>query len=210
MPKIVLVLFALLAGHAVAQVTPAPSPSTVASPQLVAPQPSSPVSASSRTSTPQASAAPLPPLDAGLETAERILKVLAYLVGGVWVYYNYFQGRTHQSRLEVKVSGTRLGAATPNLAKVSTLVKNVGLSKTELLDGGSAIRLYGYDATKSVDQWTLIETYDSLVKNNQWIEPGVSVEEHILIPIDPGIFAAFRVDLILNSKKVRWKTTAIF
>ncbi len=210
MPKIILVLFALLAGHAAAQVTPAPSPSNVASPQLVVPQPSSPASTSLRSPVSQASAVPLSPLDARLETLERILKVLAYLVGGAWVYYNYFRGRAHKSRLEVKVSGTRLDAATPNLAKVSTQVKNVGLSKAELLDAGSAIRLYGYNATKSVDQWTLIETYDSLTKNNQWIEPGVSVEEHILIPIDPGIFAAFRVDLILNSKKVRWKTTAIF
>lgn len=210
MPMLLLLFLAAFAGQATAQVVPVPTPNAVTCPKEVVPQcPGTQVNSPMPTA-PQASAAPLPPLDAALESAERVLKVIAYMVGGIWVYYNYFRGRTHRARLEVKIGGMRLEPVISNLAKISTQVKNAGLSKVELLDSGSAIRVYGYDATKTVDHWILIETYDSLAKNNHWIEPGVSVEEQILLPIEPGKYAAFRADLILNSEKVRWKTAAIF
>jgi hypothetical protein len=160
------------------------------------------------------SSGPSPPssFDSALDTLEKILKVLAYFVGGAWVYFNYFQGRTYKARLEVKLSGVKLETDTSSLAKITAQVKNVGLSKCELLDRGSGLRLQGYDATKQVDQWTPVGTFPMLTQNNQWIEPGVTIEEQILLPIDMGKFVAFRAELILNSldEDVRWKMVAIF
>lgn len=167
------------------------------------------------TSKPPSAPAPVsvtttPALDVTLDTVEKFLKVLAYLVGAAWVYFNYIRGRTYKARLEVKLSGVRLEPNSLSLAKITAQVKNAGLSKCELLDRGSGLRLQGYDATKQVDHWTSLGTYTMLTKNNQWIEPGVTIEEQVLLPIDSGKYAAFRVELILNSKDVRWKMAAIF
>ncbi len=149
-------------------------------------------------------------VDSILDTSEKVLKVIAYLVGATWVYFNYFQGRTYKPRLEVKLSGVNLDPKHPNLAKITAQVKNVGLSKCELLDKGTGLRLQGYDATKKVDHWIQLGTYSILTKNNRWIEPGVTIEEQLLLPIDPGTYATFRVELILNSGSVRSKTAVIF
>lgn len=176
----------------------APSQPSSAPPKPhIAPAPAS--TASGSTST----------FDSILDTAEKILRILAYGVGGAWVYFNYVKGRTHKARLKVRLSGTRLESKAPHLAKITAQVENVGLSKCELLDIGSGLRLQGYDATKLVDQWTSLATYDLLTKNNHWIEPGVTIEEQLLVPIDTETYAAFRVELVLNSKDVRWKTAAI-
>lgn len=147
------------------------------------------------------------PPDGILDTAD---KVLAYLVGAAWVYYNDYRGRTYRARLEAKLSGAKLGPDPLPLAKITAQVKNVSLAKCTLLDYGSGLRVQGYDTTKLVDHWVRLGTYTILTKNNQWIEPGVTIEEQILLPIDPGKYAAYRADLILDSGKVRWKMAAIF
>lgn len=148
-------------------------------------------------------------VDASLDTIEKILKIAAYIVGGTWVYFNYFKGRTHKPRLEIKVSGSSLTAPGCGLFRVQAQARNVGLSKIEIVDEGSGLRILGYDASKAVDQWIHLATYPVLTKSNHWIEPGVTIEEHLLVPVVPGKYAAVRADLILSSRNVRWKAAAI-
>ncbi len=144
-----------------------------------------------------------------LDIIETLFKIFAYILGGLWVYFNYFQGRTHKPRMEIKVTGGKLSEPFGGLVKIFVQAKNVGLSKIELKDEGTGIRIYVFDATKTVDNWIHVVTCSILTPYHQWIEPGETIEDAILIPVEPVSYAAIRAELNLNSTKVTWKVAAI-
>jgi hypothetical protein len=113
-----------------------------------------------------------------LDIIEIIFKIVAYLLGSLWVYFNYFQGRTHRPRLEIKLTGAKLNSPHDGLFKMVAQVKNVGLSKVELKDHGTAIRISGFDSTKITNNWINIGTHAILTPYHQWIEPGETIEDH--------------------------------
>jgi hypothetical protein len=208
---VLVLLWHVVIGHTAGAQPASPSPIAQAKPASGAVP--SPGIACAPTSAACTDAAPSPVInarvDAVLDTIEKILKIAAYIVGGTWVYFNYFKGRTHKPRMEIKVSGSSLTTPGCGLYRVQAQARNVGLSKIEIVDEGSGLRILGYDASKAVDQWTHLATYPVLTKSNQWIEPGVTIEEHLLVPVVPGKYAAIRADLILSSRNVRWKAAAI-
>ena len=97
-----------------------------------------------------------------LEIVEKGMLIVAYAVAGAWVYFNYFKGRTYEARLEVKVSGEVLPTGAAKLAKITSQIKNVGLSKVELHETGSAIRVEGYDHQN--EAWVRIGTHSVSIR----------------------------------------------
>src|ERR1043166_6716753 len=67
-----------------------------------------------------------------LDTVEKILKIAAYFIGGAWVYFNYFRGRTYHARLEPHVKVELCRRSTPEFMKSVATLKNVGLSRVPL------------------------------------------------------------------------------
>ncbi len=182
---------------------------------IIATKPS-PVASGNAASAPVGNTTPLSPNAANSDTlkntlniVETIFKILAYILGSLWVYYNYFQGRMHKPRLEIKLTGGKLGEPFDKLVKLVVQAKNVGLSKIELKDEGTGIRIFMFDATKEVDNWVHVGTYPILTPYHHWVEPGETIEDSILITVEPGGYAAIKANLNLNSSKVTWKVAAI-
>lgn len=158
---------------------------------------------------PSASASGVQPnlFERGLALVEQVLKVLAYLVGGAWVYFNYFRGRTHRPRLETRVACEQLSVAAPVLLRVTASAKNAGLSKVDLTDQGSGAVIHGYELTTGT--WKTLQAYSILTKEHQWIEPGETILDEILVRLDAA-YPAFLVELWLNStSKVTWVAKTI-
>lgn len=152
--------------------------------------------------------APLPsPFEHGLAQAEQILKVLAYVIGGAWVYFNYFRGRTHRPRLETKVTCELLRTVDPVLLRVMASAKNAGLSKVDFTDQGSAALIKGYELPSGT--WKDLQAISILTTAHRWIEPGETILDEILVRVEAP-YPAFLVELWLNStSKVTWVARTI-
>lgn len=148
------------------------------------------------------------PLIDWLDRTEAVMKIVAYVVGATWVYFNYFKGRTYKSRLEIRIDGELLPVPTARLAKLATHVKNVGLAKVELLESGSGVRVEGYDLGSNA--WTHVGTYEIYDDDEQWIEPAETLEGQLLVPLGTNNFLAYRAQLIVNCGNMTWESSTIF
>lgn len=145
------------------------------------------------------------------DSAEKVLKVLAYIVGGIWVYFNYFKGRTHKPRLEVNVSLTRVDIQKPGLLRIIAKAKNVGLSQVQIIEKGTAVVIAGRDATSALVDWTDLKTQSVFTDRHRWIEPGVTIEDQLLVLIDATKYDVFKAELLLQSASgdVSWIAISI-
>lgn len=143
-----------------------------------------------------------------LDTIEKVVKIVAYVVGALWVYFNFFKGRIYKPRLESKLEGELIKQETTSLIKISIQVKNVGLSKVNIKQKGTALRLLSYNPTNLNDPWLHQRTI-SVLLNHEWIEPGEPIEEQVLIPLPDSKIIAARAELILVSTKTMWETVVI-
>src|SRR5437870_547816 len=101
-------------------------------------------------------------------------------MGGIWVYYNYFKGRTYKPRLEPTVSGKIIKAEGIPYLVVTAKLKNAGLSKIGIEQEGSAVRILSYDLKKQVNSVGLvgnewIATFP-VFEEDEWVEPGKGIE----------------------------------
>lgn len=142
-----------------------------------------------------------------LDTLEKVFKIFAYIVGAGWVYFNFFKGRTYHPRLETRVSGELCRRVEPEFVRIVLQVKNVGLSKVDIHQKGTALRLLVLDQSAK-DSWRHIATL-SILMRHQWIEPGELLEEHVLHPQQLSNIAALKAELIVVGKKTMWEASTI-
>ena len=143
-----------------------------------------------------------------LDTIEKVVKIVAYVAGALWVYFNFFKGRIYKPRLESKLEGELIKQETTSFIKITIQVKNVGLSKVDIKQKGTALRLLSYNPIDLNDPWLHQQTI-SILLSHEWLEPGEPIEEQVLIPLPDSKIIAARAELILVSDKTMWETVAI-
>lgn len=180
------------------------TPKDLEQPPRPVPQGSTPTTTTIAVKLLSASPTPSNPLD----TAEKILKIIAYLVGGAWVYFNYFRGRTYHARLEPHVTVELCRRSTPEFIKAVAILKNVGLSRVPLRRDGTALRFFVFDSA-APDQWRQTTTVDVFARH-EWVEPGETIEDHVLLPSDLQTVAAVRAHLLIGSKPSLWSRKSMW
>jgi hypothetical protein len=143
-----------------------------------------------------------------LDNIEKILRIIAYVIGALWVYFNFWKGRTYRPRIEPTVTGQILNHQGSKFIKILINLKNVGLSKVDVVQSGTALRLLSYDSSNKNDPWKHQSTISILSAHN-WIEPSETVSEQFLIPFIGPSLIAVKAELILVSKKTMWETAII-
>src|ERR1700675_1127674 len=81
-------------------------------------------------------------LGTALDVVDKVIKILAVVIGGAWAYLNYVRGRTYKKRLETNVSGEWFENKGLSFLSGSAHLKNVGLSKFPIEQKGTAILVY--------------------------------------------------------------------
>lgn len=120
-----------------------------------------------------------------LEDVERVLKILAIIAGGGWVYFNFLRGRTYRARLELLISGVATSSIDKSLFVITVTVRNVGLSRVNIKSKGTVctVSLPSLDRTTKpviIDSWT--STYISRIfSNHKWVESGETIVEQHLV-----------------------------
>jgi hypothetical protein len=112
-----------------------------------------------------------------LDVASRLLTAFAIILGGGWVLFNYFAGRTHRPRLQLRVSGERILRDGLEYLLIRTELSNVGLARVKLVSDGCTTTIYAHElpmATKFVMEpgWARLAAFE-LFRNHQWVGPAV-------------------------------------
>jgi len=127
---------------------------------------------------------------------------IAVVVGAVWAYYRFIRDRTYRPRLDVSMACERHRVREQRLLLARVRVKNIGASNVELLQEGTGLRISTLGATPehAPVTWTS-RTVRPLLEQHQWIEPGETVSDDVLVRIDDvGVG-----EPVLLETRLRWK-----
>ncbi len=150
-------------------------------------------------------------------TAESGLRILAYIVGGLFAYWKFFKGRTFHPRLEPSVTAAARTEAGQVILRVSCKLKNVGLSSIDLDREHSAIRILLRDLPLSSDiaeiEWGRKSNLSvDVFQNHEWIEGGETIEDQHLFVFPSMPRQSCRVELrmyrirrTLMERRREWK-----
>jgi hypothetical protein len=148
-----------------------------------------------------------------LDALQKVFTILAIIVGGIWACFHYRRGRTYRSRLEPSVSAQVICRGSEKYVLSKVRLKNVGLSKVDIEQKGSALRVFVYSTVakppkaRSVAA-TRLATFP-VFEDQKWIEPGETIEEERLIVVPPEGEVAFRLELRLVANKAAWTSVKI-
>jgi hypothetical protein len=139
-----------------------------------------------------------------LDTAEKLTKIAAVLVGGTWAYVKFFRGRTFRPRIELKVSGKFIKKDALTYLLILAELKNVGLSKIKIKQQGSAIVVSSFRWPEEPACKVEKVRYEpakafEVFKSHAWVEPGEPIEDQclVLLPDNPSVL---RLDLRIVCK----------
>lgn len=125
-----------------------------------------------------------------VKTAVDILGTLvtaaAVIVGGLWAYFNFVKGRTYRPRLEVEMQGEWRVIDGERWLHSRVRVKNIGASKVTLRQRGTGLqlsRLRTRDPASTRARWETL-TVSEIFKEHQWIEPGETISDDVLLHLD--------------------------
>ena len=149
-----------------------------------------------------------------LEQAKTVAEILGIVVGGLWAYYKFFKGRTFRQRLELAVSGNTWQTNGMTHLRACIEMKNVGLSKLEISQEGSGLRIFYQlpiqtaNGSASVVEWERLMTLPVFEKH-KWIEPGETIADQTLISIGRVDARAVKLGLRIVSSGIEWNSLAI-
>lgn len=145
-----------------------------------------------------------------VDIVQKLFTIAAITIGAIWTYFNFFRGRTYRMRLELTVSGkvVTLNGTDHRIADMS--LKNVGLSKVEIEQKGSALQVLSYEApvgTRDVvsANWENLTAFP-VFESHQWIEPGERIDEQRLATMPANGRMALQLRLHVVSKGSSWTT----
>lgn len=161
------------------------------------------------------------------------LTALAVVAGGVWAYYKFIQGRTFRPRISVEVLGqwrtidgaqahrSRLAfGRQPQVAHalhVRICVKNIGAAKVTLKqrDTGLTVSLpneeqpvlphsVGWGNALALHSTPGNEGMFKVFEEHEWIEPGETISEHVLLDLGRSPTIA-KLEVYLLWSSGRWE-----
>ena len=151
-----------------------------------------------------------------LDAADKIIKIVGILVGAVWAYYKFVKGRMFRPRLEPSVSGETFRKNDRDYLIASIALKNVGTSKVEIKQAGTALRVFGSPTSATDDaepstqasaDWKRIVTL-SVFEKHGWIESAELIHDQILVAI-PADQLALKLELRIVGQGLEWNAKKI-
>jgi hypothetical protein len=143
-----------------------------------------------------------------VDIVQKLFTIAAIIIGAIWTYFNFFSGRTYRMRLELTVSGKVVTLNGSNHLAADMSLKNVGLSKVEIEQKGSGLRVLSYEVpvgTRSIVSATWEDlTAFSVFDSHRWIEPGETVKEQRLVLMPANGRLALQLRLHIVSKRLSW------
>lgn len=141
-----------------------------------------------------------------VEILESIFTIIAILIGGVWTYLNFVRRRIYTQRLELHVNGKVINFNDKKLLFVQMSIRNSGLSKVLLHHETSTLAIYNYPRWHyqpiiHMAVWQDPPIMLPIFHDHNWIESSEVIEEKLLIPLTVDDDLAWKVQLVVASKR---------
>ena len=147
-----------------------------------------------------------------LKDIETVARIAAVIVVGGWAYMKFVKGRIFHSRLELDVTGEARIRVDQAAVAISIKVKNVGLSRVDLRQTGSGLRILAAKKNTPMSmisaEWRHLGTFPVL-ENHAWIEPGETVGEERLVILPQEALDDLLLELHVASGKMEWAATRL-
>jgi hypothetical protein len=134
-----------------------------------------------------------------LEDAERLVKIAAVIVGGVWTYFKFFRGRTFRPRLTIHLA-VRFSPAEDRLyTHVRVGVSNLGMGVILFDQENCQGFLFVERGRGGRTEWIVVSSFPVL-RDHERIEPGEEIAEEKLLPIPRFPRVALKVEVFVAAK----------
>ena len=122
------------------------------------------------------------------KVAESWAKIAALIIGGIWAYYQFFNGRTFRSRLDINVSVKTFIDVEMIYLIVAVQLKNIGLSKIDIIRRGTAVRVFSNTIKTENTPKALRPNWSHVISSrvferHSWIEPGETIGEQLVFSV---------------------------
>lgn len=147
------------------------------------------------------------PLSITFEDIRNITTTIALIVGGIWAYFRFLRGRTFRPRLELTCRGTILSDEEFSYLLVRVKLKNLGLSKTNIKQEGTGIRILKImpqEIVEAEDATTEHQITLSIFEEHQWIEPNELIEDECLVQLPEQCAFAYEVQVRVVGQGLSW------
>ena len=145
------------------------------------------------------SQSPLEYWDKAIGVADKLAKILALIIGGLFAYMKFFMGRTFRPRLESAITGELIEKDGVRHLAAKVTVKNIGLTKCGIRQEGSGIRIWSYSEATRTNLGA-----ESILEHHKWIESSETVTDEILISLNGDKGVAYQLELWLVSQEKTW------
>jgi hypothetical protein len=145
---------------------------------------------------------------------DSVTKIAIALIGGAWALLTYYRGRTFRRRLELKLSGKVMLHNGAHLASLDAGVKNVGLSRANIIQQGTWLRIVILGAKPDSDSVALPNQKhlgtSPVFKDHSWVEPGEEIHDVMLVqlPMLAREDIALQVNLRIVSEEMHFRRLA--
>jgi hypothetical protein len=141
-----------------------------------------------------------------------VVKIAAVLIGGSWAYIKFIKGRVYHVRLEPSIAARSFRRGESDCLLATVRVKNVGASKVDIEQRGTALRIFGCPVVGKIDMgveipWTRLKTV-TIFDTHGWVEAGETIDDMVMILL-PRCLVAIKMELRIVANGKQWKARAI-
>ena len=141
-----------------------------------------------------------------LDITDKLLKLVAVLLGGVWTYWNYRKSRTYAQKLELQLKAEvfRKGDL---YVDITASVLNIGAARYLLQEQGSACTIVAILNDMSSQK---LQIFDVFATQDQ-IEPGETITDHLVcrVTLSPSDIVWLKSDLRIVSGDREWSFSTL-
>ena len=145
-----------------------------------------------------------PHLAFALDVADKLIKLAAVLLGGVWTYWNYRKSRTYEQKLDLNIVGTVFTRG-HLYGDVKLTVKNIGNTQHIVDHDGTVCELSIIRDDLSEKSVKFFEVFT----DDDRLEPGESMIDTLYwsvpAPVDSIVWV--KLTLLVASNGVEWNST---
>lgn len=143
-----------------------------------------------------------PTLAFALDLADKLIKLAAVILAGIWTYWNYCKSRTYAQKLELQLAGT-LFSQNGLYLEIAAAIKNLGGTTHFVEHQGTFCEVIAISADLSEQTLRLLQVF----RAESRIEPGESVSDRLVCGLKLNLtdIVWIRIDLRVESGGIEWR-----
>jgi hypothetical protein len=151
-----------------------------------------------------------------VEMLKNVVEMGAVVFGGIWTYFNFFEGRTFKPRLDCAVKAVIEERRQGRFLKVENECKNISLARVPLDRTVTVVEVFAAESMGHLTaehglrraRWSQQGSF-LVFQNHEWAEPNEPLRESLLIGLPDALTDILSVKLKVASADLWWTAEAL-